>query len=115
MKILEISRKLAELLYKDLDVYNGCVSFDFSSYEYEIDIPYIIFNGMTLKIANVIISKDGNTIEVTDDKENTYLINLLDYDDMQLNYMCIDNLLYDVYYETSYSYEIGDFENDFLK
>jgi hypothetical protein len=41
MTIRDIVKKLANLLYKDEGAYEGVVCFDWSSYDFDEDIPYI--------------------------------------------------------------------------
>ena len=40
----EIVKKLAELLYKDEGVYDGAVCFDWSSYDFDEDIPNLLID-----------------------------------------------------------------------
>ena len=115
MKISQICKKLAELLYQEGSDYNGKIWFDFSLYEYNLDIPYIVLNGNRILIESVFITKDGETIIATSDKNKAYLFKLSDYTDEELVDMNIYGLLSDVYYETGCSWWIGDFELDFLK
>lgn len=111
----QIHKKLVNLLYKEDGVYDGSICFDFSSYEYEDDIPYVIINNTKILVLNVYLPKDETFFIITSDTETDYVIDLNDYNEDELIAMNIYGLFQDIYYETSYSYEIGDFEEEFLK
>lgn len=118
METKEIVKKIAELLYKDEGVYNGVVCFDHSSYDNALDIPSINIDGELVLIEEFRVSKDGNIVTVIDDDGNAYTVNLdnipEEWDDEYFERIGFDTLLRDVFYETDYSWEIGDFEIDFL-
>ena len=76
MKTRESVKKLAELLHKDEGVYEGVVYFDWSSYDYEEDIPYLIINGKRVQIDEFRVNKEGNEIIVISDYYNSYTLNL---------------------------------------
>jgi hypothetical protein len=103
---------LAKLLYKQKGVYDGNVTFDFMSYEDINDIPKINVDGREILISNFYVNDNGDLIELTDDFDNVYTINIKAYSEYELKEIGIDTLIYDVYYETDYSY-VKDFE-DFL-
>lgn len=107
-------KKLAKLL-------NGrTIHFDHKSYDYAEDIPHLILEGKRVNINSVSIGLNGLTMEVdTDDAE----YGLAFYEegkwtfadiDKELENIGMDRLLRDIYYETNESYEIGDYEDDFL-
>lgn len=118
MNIKDIIKKVANLLYKDEDVYNGSVLFDFSSYDDENYIPYIIIDDRRVLVSEFFVNKKGNIIKITDNKDNIFEFDINSMDNNSFEYFCeksfLYNLLSDVYYETDYSWEIGDFELDFL-
>ena len=113
METREIVKKLAELLYKDEGVYDGVVCFDWSSYEYEDDIPHIILDNKLIKIEEFQVNKEGNKIIIYTD-DNKYVLNLEMFNENDFKNMGMGSLLIDIYYETDYSWEFGDFEIDFL-
>ena len=114
MAIKEIVKKLGELLHKDKNVYNGNVCFDFSSYDFEEDIPHISIFGKRTLIENIFISKDGDYITLTNDNGQELNLYMEKYTEKELEEMNLYELLNTTYYETTYSYEIGDFELEFL-
>jgi hypothetical protein len=112
MDINNIIKRLAELLYKDEGVYDGAIYFDWSSYDYEDEIPTITINDKELKVEEFVVSPDGNTIVITTD-EGMYTFNVNDYTEEDFHNMGIYLLLNSVYYETYYSDDLGDFETYF--
>jgi hypothetical protein len=114
MAIKEIVKKLGELLHNDKNVYNGNVCFDFSSYDFEEDIPHISIFGKRTLIENIFISKDGDYITLTNGNGQELNLYMEKYTEKELEEMNLYELLNTTYYETTYSYEIGDFELDFL-
>ena len=111
----EIVKKLAELLHKDEGVYEGVVYFDWSSYDLDDDIPYLIINGERFQIEEFRVNKEGNEIIVISG-DDSYTLNLDEctFTEQDFEAMAMYTLLNSVYYETDYSWEIGDFEIDFL-
>ena len=113
METKEIVKKLAKLLYKDEGVYDGVLCFDWSSYEYEDDIPHIILDNKLIKIEEFQVNKEGNKIIIYTD-DNKYVLNLEMFNENDFKNMGMYSLLMNIYYETDYSWELGDFEIDFL-
>ena len=116
METREIVKKLAELLYKDEGVYDGAVCFDWSSYDDKFYIPHLIIDGNRVNIEEFRVNKEGNEIIVIADYDNSYTLNLDEctYTEEDFEDMGMYSLLISVYCETDYSWEIGDFEIDFL-
>ena len=115
METREIVKKLAELLYKDEGVYDGAVCFDWSSYDLDEDIPYLIINGERIKIEEFKVNKEGTEIIViSGDDKYTLDLTTSPFTEQEYEDMGMYALLNSVYYETDYSWEIGDFEIDFL-
>ena len=120
MEIREIVKKLAELLYKDEGVYDGAVCFDWSSYDFDEDIPYLIIKGERIQIEEFKVNKEGNIIKVLRNNDlfliDEWTLNLDEctFTEQDFEDMGMYTLLSSVYYETDYSWEIGDFEMDFL-
>lgn len=115
MNTQEIVKKLAELLYMENSLYNGVIHFDWSSYDFDGDIPTIKIDDKFIKIEEFRVNKEGTEIVVISGNDS-YTLNLTtspyteqDYEDMGMY-----EFLSSVYYETDYSWEIGDFEIDFL-
>lgn len=115
MNTQEIVKKLAELLYMENSRYNGVIHFDWISYEFIEDIPTLKINDKFILIDEFRVNKEGTEIVVISDNDS-YTLNLTtspyteqDYEDMGM-YEFLSN----VYYETGHSWEIGDFEIDFL-
>ena len=111
----EIIAKLAELLYKDEGVYEGVVCFDHSSYDCDDDIPRLIIDGNEVLIDEFRVNTDGTEIVVISGND-MYTLDLTTspYSEEEYEDMGMYAFLTDVYYETDYSWEIGDFELDFL-
>lgn len=114
MAIKDIVKKLGELLHKDKDVYNGNVCFEFSFYDFEEDIPHINIFGKRSLVENIFIPIEGDSIILTDENGQGFTLYMEKYTEKELEDMDLYELLNTTYYETSYSYEIGDFELDFL-
>ena len=114
METKNIIKKLAELLHKDKDVYNGNICFDFGSYEFEEDIPHINILGKRELVQNIYFSKDGKTIIITNEGSKELTLNVDSFTEENFEDMDMYELLNTAYYETTYSYEIGDFEINFL-
>lgn len=115
MNTHEIIKKIAELLYKDEGVYEGIVCFDWSSYDMEDDIPMIKIGGNEIKVEEFRVNYDGTEIVIISGFDS-YTLDLTNspYSEEDYEDMGIYTLLNNVYYETDYSWEIGDFELDFL-
>lgn len=115
MNTQEIVKKLAELLYNEDDGYNGIICFDWRTYVDENDIPHIIINGERVNINEFRVNKEGTQISViSGDDSYTLDLTTSPFTEQEYEDMGIDTLLHDVYYETIYSWKIGDFEIDFL-
>ena len=120
MNTQEIVKKLAELLYKDEGVYDGAVCFDWASYDLDEDIPYLIIKGERIKIEEFNVNKEGNIIKVLRHNDlfliDEWTLNLDEctFTEQDFEDMGMYALLNSVYYETDYSWELGDFEIDFL-
>ena len=109
--------KIAELLWGNGE--NGVVCFDRSSYDLESDIPHLVIDGKYVIVDTFIINKDGSQFTVCDDnKRDSYTLDMdaipTEWDDNYFIEVGLDALLRDVYYETKESYEIGDYEMDFI-
>ena len=114
MSIREQIKKVAKLL-------DGKVMyFDWKSYDFEEDIPHLIIDGVRENIYSVAINKDGTFMEVmtedeeiglsfTEDEENTF-----ETIDKELEECGMDEFLRDIYYNHPRSWEIGDYDLDFL-
>ena len=117
---MEIKKRLAEiadLLYAQ--DYDGVVYFDHKSYDDENDIPHLKIDDDIVKVAKFVISRDGNTITIVDDKCYAHTLSMdnlpEDWNDATFEEMGMFDLIRDAFYETSASYEIGDYELDFVK
>ena len=115
MNTQEIVKKLAELLYKDEGVYNGVVCFDWSAYDFEEDIPNLTIDNKIVQIEEFRVNKEGTQIAVISGNDN-YILDLTTspFTEQEYEDMGMYTLLNSVYYETDYSWDIGDFEIDFL-
>lgn len=115
LEIRKELKKIAELLWSNDN--DGAVWFDHKTYDDETDIPHIDIDGVRVWVDKFIINKDGSefTIWAGDD---AYTLNMdaipSEWDDDYFIEIGLDALLRDVYYETGESYEIGDYELDFL-
>lgn len=116
MNTREQIKKLASLLEEKV------MYFDHKSYDFEEDIPHLIIDGERVNIESVWIDKKGLTMTVTtndtefglgfyEDIENGDTFETID---KELEEMGMDELLRDIYYEHPRSWEIGDYEDDFL-
>ena len=115
METREIVKKLAELLYKDEGVYDGAVCFDWSSYDFDEDIPNLIIDNKIVKIEEFKVNKEGTEIIViSGDDKYTLDLTTSPFTEQEYEDMGMYTLLNSVYYETTYSWELGDFEIDFL-
>ena len=114
MNIREQIKKVAELLEGKV------MYFDWNSYDLEEDIPHLIIDGKRENIEAVAINKDGTFMEVMtndgklsrnfyEDEENTF-----ESIDKMLEECGMDEFLRDIYYNHPRSWEIGDYDLDFL-
>ena len=114
MNIREQIKKVAELLEGKV------MYFDWNSYDLEEDIPHLIIDGVRENIEAVAINKDGTFMEVltkdeeigldfTEDEENTF-----ESIDKELEESGMEEFLRDIYYNHPRSWEIGDYDMDFL-
>ena len=116
MNTREQIKKLANLL-------NGkTIHFDWKSYDFEEDIPHLILDDERKNIRSVSIGKDGITMKVmtTDCEHRLGFCEDIEYGitietiDKELEECGMDEFLRDIYYEHPRSWEIGDYEDDFL-
>lgn len=118
MKIHNYLKKIGELLYSN-EEYNGRVYFDHKSYDDTNDIPSIIIDDKKVLVEEFHINEDCDFISIYDDNNNLYMLDMnaipSEWNDDYFEEIGLFNLLQDVYYETSMSYEIGDYELDFIK
>ena len=118
MKIHDYLKKIGELLYSN-EEYNGRVYFDHKSYDDTNDIPCIIIDDKKVLVEEFYISEDYNIISIFDNESFSYALDMTNlpkgWNDDVFEEIGLFNLLQDVYYETSMSYEIGDYELDFIK
>ena len=114
MNTREQIKKLASLLEEKV------MYFDHKSYDFAEDIPHLTLDGERKNISSVSIGKDGLTMKVMttdceytlgfyEDEENTF-----ETIDKELEECGMDEFLRDIYYEHPRSWEIGDYEDDFL-
>ena len=114
MNIREQIKKVAELLEGKV------MYFDWNSYDLEEDIPHLIIDGVRENIEAVAINKDGTSMEIltkdeeiglsfTEDEENTF-----ESIDKELEDSGMEEFLRDIYYNHPRSWEIGDYDMDFL-
>lgn len=117
MKIHNYLKKIGELLYSN-EEYNGRVYFDHKSYDDTNDIPCIIIDNKKILVEEFHINEDCDFISIYDDNNNLYMLDMnaipSEWNDDYFEEIGLFNLLQDVYYETSMSYEIGDYELDFI-
>lgn len=114
MNIREQIKKVAELLDENV------MYFDWKSYDFEEDIPHLIIDGVRENIESVAINKDGTFMEVMtndggfglgfyEDEENTF-----ESIPHSSSILSMDEFLRDIYYNHPRSWEIGDYDLDFL-
>ena len=107
-------KKLASLLEEKV------LYFDHKSYDFAEDIPHLIIEGERVNVESVWIDKKGLSMTITtndtefglgfyEDEENTF-----ETIDKELEECGMDEFLRDIYYEHPRSWEIGDYEDDFL-
>lgn len=113
MTIKEIAKKVSELVWTH--EYNGVIYFEPSSYDLEEDIPHITIDDKRIIIDEVRFGKHTNDITiVSGDDSYTLNFDTAPYTDEEYEDMGMYELLSDTYYNTAESWEIGDFELDFL-
>lgn len=129
--VRRVAKRLASILS---DGRKGKVSFDWKSYDYDDDIPTICPYGTNIreKVQDVVFDADGTTMSVSTVAGGYYKTYHFDlaYDPARADaYMCEDALAFDeslikkdipdllinIYYELPESYDIGDYELDFVK
>ena len=114
MNTREQIKRLASLLEEKV------LYFDHKSYDFAEDIPPLVLDGERVNVESVWIDKKGLTMNVTtadceiclgfyEDEENTF-----ETIDKELEECGMDEFLRDIYYEHPRSWEIGDYEDDFL-
>lgn len=114
MNIREEIKKVAELLEGKV------MYFDHNSYDLAEDIPHLIIDGKRENIESVIITKDGTLMQITTAEEEIGLgftegeENTFETIDKELEECGMDEFLRDIYYNHPRSWEIGDYEDDFL-
>lgn len=115
LKIRKELEKIAELLWSNGN--NGVVCFDHKSYDIETDIPHIDVDGERVWVETFLINKDGSQFTIISGMDS-YILDMdaipNEWDDDYFIEIGLDALLRDVYYETSESGDIGDYELDFL-
>ena len=115
MEINKHLQSIAGLLWSNDE--DGIVWFDHKSYDLSEDIPHLIINGNRVLVERFYVSKDGDFVEIwsNDDKYTLDMTNLPeDWNDATFEEMGMFNLLQDVFYETNASWEIGDYELNFM-
>ena len=114
MNTREQIKKLASLLEEKV------MYFDHKSYDFAEDIPHLILDGKRENIQSVFINKDGTFMQITtaedeiglgfaEDEEITF-----ETIDKELEECGMEGFLRDIYYNHPRSWEIGDYEDDFL-
>lgn len=108
-------RLIAELLWSN--DYNGVIYFNHKSYDDETLIPHLDIDGKRVLVDTFSINRDGSQFTIISGRDS-YILDMdaipSEWDDDYFIEIGLDTLLRDVYYETSESCEIGDYELDFL-
>ena len=117
---LTIRKELAMIAdYLWANGYNGIIYFDHKSYDDNRDIPHLLIDAELVYVYKFYINREVTLMQITDDENNLYTLDLTalpeEWDDEYFDQIGMFELLQDVYYETTESYEIGDYEIDFLK
>lgn len=116
MEIRKRLEEIATLLWRN--GYKGRVCFDHKSYDDENDIPRIKIGGQIIKVAEFAIERDGDIISIVDDEGDFYSLWVSgasdEWNDSYYESIGLFDLIRDVYYETTESCEIGDYELDFI-
>lgn len=107
MTIREEIKKVGQLLDGKL------MTFDHSTYDLKEDIPHLFLEGKRQDVNSVEIYDDGRMMNVYTD-DGVYGLGFYEMNDKELEEMGMDTLLRDIYYNHSRSWEIGDYEDDFL-
>lgn len=117
--MLEIRKEInaiAKHLYAN--GYEGTIHFDHKTYDDSLDIPSLDIDGERVWVSSFYVNETGNILVITDSDNNAYSTNFdeipEEWNDDYFVEIGLDTLLRDVYYETTESYEIGDYELDFL-
>ena len=110
MNIIEVAKMLGEFL-KGETIY-----FDLASYSADAEPPFLVVDNKREIVESATLNKEGTFLVVEfanggSAKFGFYEGERLPIDDI----MGIYRLLKDMYYETDESFDIGDFEQDFLK
>lgn len=99
--------------------YNGVIYFDHKSYDDNRDIPHLLIDGELVYVVKFYVNREETLMQITDDENKVYTLDLTElpeeWNDDYFDQIGMFELLQDVYYETTESYEIGDYEIDFLK
>lgn len=117
MTIQKRLKEIANLLWEN--GYEGRVYFDHKSYDDENDIPRLKICGEIVLVEQFSINKEGDIVSVSDREGNFYSMMITgwsdEWNDSYYESVGLFDLLYDVYYETDESGEIGDYEMDFIE
>lgn len=116
MNTREQIKKLASLLEEKV------MYFDHKSYDFAEDIPHLILDGERVNIDSVWIDKKGRSMTITtkdteiglgfyEDIENGDTFETID---KELEECGMEGFLRDIYYNHPRSWDIGDYEDDFL-
>ena len=115
MEMRKELESIARLLW--VGGYDGTIYFDHKSYDDETLIPHIDIDGERVLVDTFIINRDGSQFTIISGRDS-YILDMdaipSEWDDDYFIEIGLDTLLRDVYYETSESWEIGDYELDFL-
>lgn len=108
--------EIANLLWDN--GYNGRICFDHKSYDFEGDIPRIKVGGKIVLVSEFIINRPADIISVVGSNGDFFslCINSIsnEWDDDYYESIGLFELLQYVYYETKESFDIGDYELDFI-
>lgn len=116
MNTREQIKKLASLLEEKV------MYFDHNSYDFEEDVPHLIIDGKRVNIDSVWIDKTGLSMTIIsnateyglgfyEDIENGDTFETID---KELEECGMEGFLRDIYYNHPRSWDIGDYEDDFL-
>lgn len=116
MEIKKRLKEIAELLWAN--GYKGTICFDHKSYDDEDDIPRLRFGRKTFLVVMFNINSEGDRILIIDNNGKTCPMMTSDWSDDWSDSYCesigLFALLREVYYETKESWEIGDYELNFI-
>jgi hypothetical protein len=110
MKVIDCAKKIAKLLYKQ--DYDGSVSFDHGSYDFEYEIPYLYIDSKKTYIESFHINEDGNEIKIVDEFGYSHIFDLYMVIDEYLVDIGMIALLIDVYYSTDWTDDFDTFINN---